>query len=476
MPRRPIAASPPRRLRVAVVAPSLRILGGQAVQADRLLRAWRADPEIEAYLVPINPLPPPVLARLTQLKYVRTIVTQLFYWPLLFRELRRADVVHVFSAAYSSFLLSPLPAFLVARLLGKPAFINYHSGEAPDHLARSRIARAVLRRSHTNVVPSSFLAAVFAKFGLRAELIPNVVDLTRFRFARRRPIRPRLVSTRNLESLYNVDCTLRAFSIVQSQYSDASLTLVGAGSEEQRLRERVAELHLRNVKFEGAVAPDEIWRRYAEADIYVQTPNIDNVPCSVFEAFASGLPVVSTDAGGISTILSDGVHGLLGPVGDYEAVARQVLRLLEDQSLADRLTDSAFATCGAYTWDVVRSTWLSLYRRLARCRSTETAGAAETDATLVLRRPAGAVMKTSNEMLDLRSVANSRDDLELVRRVQTKESAMIDTVVVRSADNQQSQSSQASAQVRDHHEERLIAEIAPVQDVRGADHVKPILE
>src|SRR4030095_380230 len=101
-----------------------------------------------------------------RIKYVRTIATQLWYWPLLLRELRRANVVHAFAASYTSFLLAPLPAVLVARLLGKPVVLNYHSGEAPDHLRRSAIARFVLRRLvDVNVVPSPFLGDVFRSFG-----------------------------------------------------------------------------------------------------------------------------------------------------------------------------------------------------------------------------------------------------------------------------------------------------------------------
>src|SRR5687768_8880717 len=113
----PMQTSPRTRpLRIALVAPSMGILGGQAVQADRLLRAWRGDPEVEAWLVPINPLPPDIFRRALDIKYLRTIATQLCYWPLLFRELRRADVVHVFSASYLSFLLAPLPAVLVGKI------------------------------------------------------------------------------------------------------------------------------------------------------------------------------------------------------------------------------------------------------------------------------------------------------------------------------------------------------------------------
>src|SRR5678816_74199 len=115
-----------KRLRVAVVAPTFRILGGHSVQAARILDGWRDDAAVDAWLVPINPMPPTPFDRLLSIKGIRTAVTQLCYWPLLWRELRRADVVHLFSASYSGFLLSTLPAVLVSRALGKPIVLNYH--------------------------------------------------------------------------------------------------------------------------------------------------------------------------------------------------------------------------------------------------------------------------------------------------------------------------------------------------------------
>jgi glycosyltransferase involved in cell wall biosynthesis len=353
-----------RPLNVAIVAPTLRILGGQAVQADRLLRAWQGDPEIHAWLVPINPVPPGPLQRLTHVKFARTGATQLAYWPLLVRELRRADVVHVFSASYLSFLLAPLPAVLVARLRRKPIVMNYRSGEAPDHLERSAIARAALRRVDTNVVPSSFLQDVFARFGIHAEVIPNIVDLDRFAFRRRAVLRPRLLCTRNFEPLYNVACTMRAFEAVQARYPDATLTLVGAGTQEGALRRLAADLRLRNVHFAGAVPPAEIWRYYAEADIYLQTPDIDNMPSSVLEAFASGCAVVSTAAGGVPALLTDGVHGHLVPCGDQAAAAERVIRLIENPDLSQRLATGARESCERYRWSAVRALWVSLYHRM----------------------------------------------------------------------------------------------------------------
>jgi glycosyltransferase involved in cell wall biosynthesis len=351
---------------VAVVAPSLRILGGQAVQADRLLAAWRDDADVRAWLVPVNPVPAGPLRHALAVKYVRTFVTQLIYWPLLVRQLRQADVVHVFSASYASFLLAPLPAVAVAKLLGKPVVVNYRSGEAPDHLRRSRLARAVLRSVDRNVVPSRFLRDVFCGFGIDAEVIPNIVDTDQFAFRTRTHLEPRLLSTRNFESLYNVECTLRAFAVVQQRHPNATLTLVGDGSRQPALRELARTLGLRHVTFTGRVAPADIWRYYADADIYVQTPDIDNMPSSILEAYASGCAVVSTEAGGVPAILTDEEHGLLAPRGDHRAVALRVLRLLDEQALAVRLVERARASCDAYRWSAVRERWVDLYRSLGR--------------------------------------------------------------------------------------------------------------
>ena len=197
--------------------------------------------------------------------------------------------------------------------------MNYRSGQAPDHLRRSAIARGTLRWVERNAVPSPFLQGVFRRHGIKADVIPNIVDVDRFSFRKRQPLAPKVLSTRNFEELYNVACTLRAFRLVQDRYAEATLTLVGAGSEEPRLRALASELGLRNVHFAGRVAPADIWRYYADADIYLQTPDIDNMPSSVLEAFASGCAVVSTNAGGVPAILTDDRHGLLVECGDHQS-------------------------------------------------------------------------------------------------------------------------------------------------------------
>src|SRR5436190_18661367 len=106
-------------------------------------------------------------------------------------------------------------------------------------------------------------------------------------------------------------------------------------------------------------------RHYADADIYVQTPSIDNMPLSVLEAYASGLPVVSTGIGGVPAIVTDGVHGLLVPDDDDAAVAAAVTRLLEDPAFARQLAAAGHASCAVYAWPVVREGWIAAYQAAA---------------------------------------------------------------------------------------------------------------
>ncbi len=361
-PRAPIARS---RVRVAFVAPSLRYVGGQSVQADLLMRNWKDDPDVEASFVPVDPPFPFRLRWAERVPFLRTIVREPLYALSLWKSLKDVDVAHIFSASYSSFLLAPLPAWLAARRRGKRTLINYHSGECRDHLQRSSTARRVLRKTDQLVVPSGYLVDVLAEFGLSAQAIPNVVDLTQFSFRQRRPLRPHLVCTRGFHPYYCVDVVMRAFVEVQRIFPDAQLDLVGGGAQEAEVRALVSSTKLAGVNFKGVAPHREIGRFYDEADIFINASRVDNMPISVLEAFAAGTPVVSTTAGGIPYMVEHGRTGLLSPVGDAAALAQNVIRVLHDSELAERLVTNARQEVQRYCWPVVRKQWLKVYRALA---------------------------------------------------------------------------------------------------------------
>lgn len=354
-----------RPIKICVVVASPDIIGGHSVQASRLVRGLSAEPGIEVQSLWINPRLPRPLRRLQRIKYVRTLATLAAYILTLITGLWSVDVVHVFSASYWSFLLGPAPALIVARLYRKPVVLNYHSGEAADHLARwRRIAIPILNIASVIVVPSRFLVEIFAKFNLRAIAIPNTVDLDSFRFRRRDPLEATLLCNRNLEANYDVSSALKAFALVQKEIPCIRLVIAGDGSQAVRLRGLAAGLGLRNVDFLGAVDPLQMPAVYEAADIFVNSSVVDCMPLSILEAFACGLPVVTTCAGGIPYIVRNGENGLLVEPGNHLELAQAVLAVLRDADLAGGLVEQARRDCNQYTWEAVRPNWLAAYHSL----------------------------------------------------------------------------------------------------------------
>jgi glycosyltransferase involved in cell wall biosynthesis len=357
-----------KRLRVAIVAPSLRYVGGQAVQAELLLRLWRDDPDLEMSFIAVDPPLPRGFAWAEGIPGLRTILREPIYFLHLWRGLRDIDVAHIFSASYWSFLLAPAPAWLFARLRGKKTLINYRSGEARDHLQRFRSGSFVLSRVDAIVVPSGYLVDVFREFGLNATVVPNVVDLSQFHYRERNPLlsqlRPHLVCTRGFSAYYSVDVVVRAFAEVKKAYPGTKLDLLGGGPLEADVRKLVAELELSDVNFAGVASREEIGKYYDQADIFINASWLDNMPVSIIEAFAAGTPVVTTSPESIPYLVEHERTGLLSPVGDEKALAASVVRLLSEPGLAARLAQNAYQESSKYTWKAVRGQWLKVYRGL----------------------------------------------------------------------------------------------------------------
>jgi glycosyltransferase involved in cell wall biosynthesis len=367
MSERADSTSTKRRPRVCIIAPSLRYVGGQSVQADLLLRHWQDDPDIDISFLAVDPPLPGVLSWAERIPGLRTVLREPIYFWRLWRGLKDVDIAHIFSASYWSFLLAPAPAAFFAKRMKKRAsktLINYHSGEARDHLQRFRSAKFVLSRVDKIVVPSGYLVNVFREFGLPASAVPNIVDLSQFNYRARIPLRPHLVCTRGFSPYYSVDVVVRAFAEVKKDYPEAQLDLVGGGPLEGDIRKLVADLNLSGVNFTGVASRQEIGKYYDQADIFINASWLDNMPLSIIEAFASGTPVVTTAPECMPYLVEHERTGLLSQVGDAKSLAANVIRLLRDPTLAASLAQNARSESQKYTWQAVREQWLNTYRGL----------------------------------------------------------------------------------------------------------------
>jgi len=367
-------------IKVLLAAPSLQIIGGQSRQAVRLQELFRDEPAVEISFIPHNPQLPGPFGSLQQIKYLRTFVTTVAYCVLLFLRVPRCQLIHIFSASYYSYLFCVAPAILVGKLFGKKVILNYRSGEAEDHLRNWRTAIPTIKLADQIVTPSGYLVDVFARFNLKARFIFNIVELDRFPYRERKPLRPVFLTSRLLEPLYNVPCVLRAFALIQKQYPEASLTVAADGWLRSDLENLASSLGLRNTRFLGFVPFAEMPKLYDSADIYLTATNIDNMPSSVTECMASGLNVVTTIGGGaIPYIMTDQESGIIVPPNDHEAMAAGALRLLAEPDLAVTLARNAREASKRFTGAAIKQQWLELYQQLANSDSPATESSTHRD-------------------------------------------------------------------------------------------------
>jgi glycosyltransferase involved in cell wall biosynthesis len=298
---------------------------------------------------------------------VRALARLLAYLVKLWRAAGAIDVMHVMANSGWSWHLVAAPAVWLCVLRRVPVVVNYRGGGADGFLNRAeRIVRPTLARVQALAVPSGFLQEIFGRRGLKATIIPNIVDLERF--SRREPralFRAGLhvVVTRNLEPIYDIETAVHAFSLVHRQYPSASMSVAGSGPSYARLVELVKELELDSaVRFTGALDNARIAELLATADVLLNPSRVDNMPISLLEGLAAGVAVVSTSVGGVRYVVEHERTALLVPVGDAQAMADAILRLHDDPALVCRLTDQGWQHVQQFAWENVRVRLLDLYR------------------------------------------------------------------------------------------------------------------
>jgi phenylacetate-CoA ligase len=335
--------------------------GGMAVQARMLTEGLRREGH-RVINVRCNALAHD--SPLRKLPGLRAAINFVLYLTLLVPGVMRAQIVHIFSNSWLGFILFTCPAVFLARLFRRRLIVHYHGGAAAAFLEKWHwLAVPTLRAAGTLVVPSGFLAEVFRRYGLRPVEVVNILPLAELPYRKRAPLKPRLVMARHLEPDYNSACGLRAFAILHRKHADATLIVAGDGSERSALVKLAAELGISGaVNFTGNVANDRMRALFDQADIFLNSSRVDNQPVSILEAWACGLPVVSTGAGGIRWLVTDGVDGMLAPNEDAEQLGAHLLSLLENPALAELLARNGRERAGSYDWPAVYSRLSEIYR------------------------------------------------------------------------------------------------------------------
>lgn len=258
-------------------------------------------------------------------------------------------------------------AYICAKLahnLRIPYVPILHGGDFPRRIRRSpRLVKSLLADSLRIVVPSTYLASEVKQLGFDALLIPNAIPVARYEFFPRPRLAPRLLYVRAFSAIYQPQMAIRVLHLLRERYPDASLCMVGPDRDGTlgECHRLVNELGLTDaVSFPGMLSK-AAWHALArDYSIFVNTTSKDNMPVSVMEAMALGLPVVSTNPGGIPHLISHGRNGLLVDVADEVEMASALVALLEKPEVALQMSYAARRTVESLDWSVVKLKWNAL--------------------------------------------------------------------------------------------------------------------
>lgn len=244
-----------------------------------------------------------------------------------FEKYGKPDVIHAHCALWAG-----PAACLLKRKHNIPYVITEHHSAVL--LSQKGAAKKALEETYSNadrlLSVSEHLAAAMSKYipNRQIEIVPNTVDTRffsqEFKSASAKADGPRVVAVGSLDTNKSHDVLLRAFAKVKAALPSASLTIAGDGKRRSMLEGMACDLNVaHSVRFAGPLSKEGIRDLLRESDMLVHTSKFETFGVTLIEAGAVGIPVVATECGGPTEIVTP-VTGRLVAVDDIEAIAKSI--------------------------------------------------------------------------------------------------------------------------------------------------------
>lgn len=317
--------------KVMVIVPTLGTGGGEKMAIDIAAHVDRSL--IDITIVSLYPYEETILSQYTERVGLKVIyLHKKLGWDIrIIGELKRIikeikpDVIHTH--------LYVVPYVLLAA---KRKTVKYHTVHNVADKEAEGLLRQIMRVAYrfggfTPVAISQYCAKTFEEvYGRSVETIPTIingVDINKFKPDRTKHSMIKLINIGRFYPQKNQKMLIKAFSEIHKQCPNTLLEIVGDGYLRSELEAEVRSCGLEDaVIMEGE--SNSIPKKLNDSDIYVMSSDFEGLPVSVLEAMATGLPIVSTKAGGTVDIVKDSINGLLVPIGDVDALVNAILRLV----------------------------------------------------------------------------------------------------------------------------------------------------
>ena len=238
-----------------------------------------------------------------------------------------------------------------------------HGGNLPHRLEKDKgLSQNLFSGAKTCVSPSLYLMNQFQDFGYtNLTYIPNSISIKDYPFLPRTSLSPKLLWVRSFAEIYNPLLALEILEMLIKQGVNASLCMVGPDKDGSLIRcKKIAEELNLPVTFTGILSKQEWITLSKDYDLFINTTNFDNMPVSVMEAMALGMPVISTNVGGMAYMINCGKNGIVVPSKSPRAFVESITELLENSEKGFRMAQSARAEMEKLDWQEIKKLWIEL--------------------------------------------------------------------------------------------------------------------
>ena len=279
-----------------------------------------------------------------------------------FKYVNKVDYILIDTYSTSSFWYA-FSCSQIARFYKVKYIPILHGGDLPKRLQSSPImSKMLFKYAYMNIAPSKYLLNEFNLKGYKNVLyIPNTIEIESYNFKKRKNFEPKLLWVRAFASIYNPKMAIDVLLKVKEKFPEAELTMVGPDKDgSMELVKQYADKLKLKVCFTNRLSKEEWITLSEDFDFFINTTHFDNTPISVMEAMALGLPIISTNVGGIPYLLAHQENAILVNDNDSLAMANAIVELANNPQKATLMTENARLFVEEMDWTVVKTKWNKL--------------------------------------------------------------------------------------------------------------------
>jgi L-malate glycosyltransferase len=297
-----------------------------------------------------------VISKSSQKNLILRLIDMLFH---IFKYRKSTDYILIDTYSTLSFWYAFLTSQL-ARLLKIKYIPILHGGNLPKRLIQNpKLCNLIFKNAYVNIAPSGYLQNAFKNQGFNNILfIPNILEVNEYPFQSRNFEIPKLLWVRSFAEIYNPQMAIYVFEIIKKKYHKAILTMVGPDKDGSMFKcKNLAESLNLEVKFTGKLSKSEWVLLSKNHNIFINTTHFDNTPVSVMEAMALGLPIVSTNVGGIPFLLKHNENAYLVNDNSITEMVFAIEAIIQNPSKTNEIVQKARLLSETFDWDIVKNKW-----------------------------------------------------------------------------------------------------------------------